>query len=212
MELANDTTIIYDMLSMVRISGRLPKPLVILDNNATRDEYFIEPIIEGEDMETANIFYNLPRKFARQILGRDGRYRLCFPEKLMVQKKSSKKFSNVGVILKSCGIMPKGKALSDEKLEDLMEKRADIEMDEEEKLSNGEVPEHMKNLVVKVKNQNVEEVKKVEKSIASMKDKQAKQAKVQRSASNPNSFITATPDNPNFKYKQEKTNKGMTAI
>jgi len=213
MELSHDTTIIYDMLSMVRISQRLPKALVIKDDNVTRDEYFIEPIIEGEDMETAKIFYTMPRKFARRILGTDSRYRLCIPAKLMVQVKNAKKFSNVGVIMKACGIVPqKGEALSDEGLENAMEKRSMLEMEEEETLYNGEVPKHMKDIVVKVNDKNAEEVIKVEKSIASMKEKQTLQSKTQRSASNPNSFITQTPDSANFKYKQDKSGKGMTAI
>lgn len=142
--LKNDAVIKFEPYKMVRLSGRVPKMLKLVDNDSNKSEYFIEPIVEGTDMLTAKIFYYLPTKFARQLLGNDVRYQLCHPERMVVEKYDGKRFGKRAIVVKACGDKPtKEDAANDEGMEDLYIKRAEKEAEEVEALGNREVPKHM---------------------------------------------------------------------
>jgi hypothetical protein len=144
--LKNDVTILYEPTKLVRMARKVPKTLVLKDPDS-KDEYFIEPIIEGEDLATAKIFYELPLKFARRILS-DPRYKLVSPERMVIQVRNPKSFSNDSVIIKACGIKrTEGAALDDAGVEALHLKRANLEVEEAQAAKEGRVPEHMKPVV-----------------------------------------------------------------
>ncbi len=187
--LKNDAVLLFEPYEMVRKSGRLPKMLEFKDEKG--EEYYLEPIIEGTDMEKAKIFYEMPTKFARMLLSMDRRFKLCKPLKMVVMLPDRKRYTKVSKIVKACGKMPnQEKVISEDEIEELRIKRADKEIAEEEASQEGKAPEHMKEYAEGVEFNAKKEEMVTAQAIA---DKKKKQSKQKRSKS-----YKVGADEPNF--------------
>lgn len=163
MALKKDSIIMYEPYELVRKSGRVPKTLRQVDTDGDKQVHFFEPMIDGDDMLTAKIFYEMPTKFARKFLA-DSRFHLCYPDRMVVQLHNKKKYDTDSKVIVKCGKLPPAGCNSDV-LHELEEKRVKIESSEITALNTGKTPEHMKLHTSRLVAENKKEAKIVQKKV-----------------------------------------------